>query len=319
MSEMATVALSEIKENPVALRAVDRENVQYLNLVQDVRRRGVLQPITVRQQEEAGEVYYEICDGLHRYSAAVDAGIETIDIKIVDFDDAEVEEVQIVANLVRVDTKPVDYTKQLLRMMTRNPLMTMAELATRITQSEAFINQRLSLLKLDASIQALVNESEIKLNNAYALSKLPLDEQHNFTDAAMTQKPAEFVPATQARAKELRDAKRAGKKASETVWEPTAHLRKLGELKAEYANSEVGPAIVAAYGCETAAEGFTAAIAWVISLDNASVESQKAKAEQRVQDREAAKIRKKAESESKKAAKAAEKSVAAQAEAEALA
>ena len=318
MSNMATVSLSEIKENPVALRAVDRENVQYLNLVQDVKRRGVIQPITVRQQEVDGEVYYEICDGLHRYSAAIDAGISTIDIKIVDFDDAEVEETQIVANLVRVDTKPVDYTKQLLRMMTRNPLMTMGELGNRISQSEAFINQRLSLLKLDASIQAFVNEGEIKLNNAYALSKLPLDEQHNFTDAAMTQKPSQFVPAVQARAKELRDAKRAGKEASDSVWEPTAHLRKLGELKAEFATGEVGPSIVASCGCESASEGFAAAIAWVISLDDASVESQKAKADQRIQERESAKVRRKANSEAKKAQKAAEKADAAQAEATAL-
>lgn len=318
MSTMATVSLTEIKENPVALRAVDRENVQYLNLVQDVKRRGVLQPITVRQQEDAGEVYYEICDGLHRYSAAIDAALNEIDVIIKDYDDAEVEETQIVANLVRVDTKPVDYTKQLLRMMTRNPLMTMGELGNRISQSEGFINQRLSLLKLDPSIQALVNEGEIKLNNAYALSKLPLEEQHNFTDLAMTQQPAEFVPATQARAKELRDFKRSGKKALEVVWEPTAHLRKLGELKAEFANGEVGPAIVASCDCETAAEGFAAAIAWAISLDGASVESQKAKSDQRSQEHEAAKIRRKAESEAKKAAKAAEKSVAAQAEAEAL-
>ncbi len=318
MSEMATVQLTEIKENPVALRAVDRENVQYLNLVQDVKRRGVITPISVRQQQDGDDSYFEICDGLHRYSAAVDAGLTVIDVVIKNYDDAEVEETQLIANLIRVDTKPVDYTKHLLRMMTRNPLMTMSELGSRISQSEAFINQRLSLLKLDPAIQALVNESEIKLNNAYALSKLPPEEQHNFTDAAMTQKPAEFVPAVQARAKELRDAKRSGKEASDVVWEPTAHLRKLGELKAEFANAEVGPAIVAAAGCETAAEGFAAGIAYAISLDAASVESQKAKADQRIAERDSAKIRRKAEAEAKKAVKAAEKADAAQAEAEAL-
>ena len=318
MSHLRTVGLSEIKENPVALRALDRENEQYLNLVQDVRRRGVMSPITVREQSEEGEVYYEICDGLHRYSAAVDAGIDSIDVKIVDLDDAQVEETQLVANLVRVDTKPVDYTKHLLRMMTRNPLMTVPELSERISQSEAFINQRLSLLKLDPSIQALVNEGEIKLANAYALSKLPPEEQHNFTDSAMTQKPQEFVPAVQARAKEIREAKRAGKEAGDVVWEPTAHLRKLGELKAEFTNGEVGPAICAAANCESATEGFAAAIAYVISLDSASVEAQRSKNDQRLAEREAAKKRRTAEREAKNAVKAAEKAELAKADAEAI-
>ncbi len=318
-STLGTVLLSEIKENPVALRAVDRENEQYLYLVQDVKRRGVLSPITVRERTEGDESYYEICDGLHRYSAAIDAGLTEIDVTVKDYDDAEVEETQIVANLVRVDTKPVDYTKQLLRMMSRNSLMTVPELAARISQSEAFINQRLSLLKLDASIQKLVNEGEIKLNNAYALSKLPPEEQHVFTDMAMTQKPAEFVPAVQARAKELRDAKRAGKEAGDVVWEPTAHLRKMGELKAEFLNEEVGPALCALVNAETAAEGFAAAIAWVISLDSASIEAQKSKNDSRLAEREAAKIRRTAEREAKAAVKAADKAEEAKAAAEAIA
>ncbi len=318
MSSLLTVNLSEIKENPVALRALDRENEQYLNLVQDVKRRGVITPITVREQSEDGEVYYEICDGLHRFSAAVDAGISTIDVSVKDLSDAEVEETQLVANLVRVDTKPVDYTKHLLRMMSRNPFLTVPELADRISQSEAFISQRLSLLKLDASIQQLVNEGEIKLVNAYQLAKLPPEEQHNFTDAALTQKPAEFVPAVQARAKELRDFKRAGKESGDIVWEPIAHCRKMGELKAEFANGEVGPAICAAEGCESAAEGFAAGIAWVISLDTASVEAQRSKNEQRTSEREAAKIRRTAEREAKKATAAAEKAEEAKAAAEAM-
>lgn len=318
MSNLRTVLLSDIKENPVALRAVDRENEQYLFLVQDVKRRGVLQPITVREQEEDGVPYYEICDGLHRYSASIDAGLGDIDVKIINADDAEVEETQIVANLIRVDTKPIDYTKQMLRMMTRNPLMTVPELSKRISQPEAFINLRLSLLKLDPTIQALVNEGEIKLNNAYALSKLPTEEQHNFTDSAMTQQPAEFVPAVQARAKELRDAKRAGREAGDVVWEPKAHTRKMGELKSEFVNGEVGPAICASVNAESASEGFHAAIAWVINLDNASVESQRAKNDQRLADREAAKVRRTAEREAKNAVKAADKAEKAKEEAESL-
>lgn len=313
---LRVVPISEIRTNPVALREVDRESEEYQNLSNDVGRRGILNAITVIEKldEATSTVYYQIVDGLHRYSAAQDNAMGEIPVNVLDIAESDVVETQIVANLVKVDTKPIEYTKALQRMMNLHPTMTVAELAERISQSSTFVMQRFSLLKLDEPIQKLVDDGEIKLANAYALSKLPKEEQHAFTDSAMTQQPGEFVPAVNARAKELREAARQGREANAQQFEPVARLRKLTELKPENENPEVGPALTAEFNCQTAAEGFALAVAWMLQLDPHSVSVAKAKYEEAKKAREAEKKRRAAVRDSKKAAEAAQKAEKAKAE-----
>jgi ParB/RepB/Spo0J family partition protein len=306
-SDLRNISITEIRENPVALRGVDRESEQYVALRDSIRRQGILNPINVREKTDptGGAPYYEICDGLHRYSSAKDNGLETLPVNVVSFTDAEVLEAQVTANLCRVDTKPVEYTKQLQRMFNMNPTMTLADMAERISQSPAWINQRLGLLKLAESIQTLVDDGKINLSNAYALGKLPKEEQVNFVDSAITLAPSEFVATVNKRAKELRDAARQGKEAAPVSFSPVPHLRKLGDLKTEFENPTSGPAIVAKTGAKTAAEGFAAAVAWVLSLDPDSAAAQEAKYNDRVAKQKAAATAREVERADKKAADAA--------------
>lgn len=305
------VSISEIKENPVALRSVDKDNEQYQSLVHDIGRRGILKPVLVREKtdETSGEQYYELCDGLQRFSAAKDNGLDSIPVRIMDLDDAEVEETQIVANLCKVDTKPVEYSNQLKRMLQRNPTMTEAGLAEMISQSVAFVRQRLNLQKLDPEIQKLVDDGSIVLSNAIALSKLPREEQHNWTDQAMTQSPSEFIQTANARVKEIREAAKLGRAASEPVFTPTKKLRKVREFEYELDNEGAGPSICAEVGAGTAAEGFAAAIQWALSLDSASVQVQQDKFDAHTKERAEATKKRKAARETKRAQEAATKAV----------
>lgn len=313
---LRVIPLSEIRTNPVALREVDRDGEAYQSLCTDIGKRGVLLPITVVEKidEATSECYFQIVDGLHRYSGACDNDLPDIPANVLDIDDADVVETQIVANLVKVDTKPVEYTKALQRMMNMNPTMTVGELADRISQSPTFVMQRFSLLKLDDPIQKLVDEGEIKLANAYALSKLPKEHQHEWTDAAMAQQPGEFVPAVNARVKELKEAAREGRAAGTATYEPTARLRKLSELKPEHDNPETGPALCAEFNCKTAAEGFALGLAWVLNLDPHSVEAGKAKWEAQRKAREEEKRRRAAIRETRRQQEAAEKAAKAREE-----
>ena len=78
MSEMLVVPLLLIRENPVALRGVDKTLEKYLGLVDSIKEQGVIKPIALQKKtdEETGEQYYILIDGLQRFSAAGDAGIE---------------------------------------------------------------------------------------------------------------------------------------------------------------------------------------------------------------------------------------------------
>ncbi len=292
MGKLATVKISEIRENPVALRTVNRENEDYLGLVASMQQRGFMGAITVRKNKdtESGEEFYELVDGLHRFCAAKDAGLSEINIDIVSLDDDLVLEAQIMANIHNIETRPAEYTQQLKRILARNPLMTEAELATKLGKSTTWIQSRLSLTKIDnEEIITLINEGKIGLANAYALAKLPTDEQAAFVDRAMTQPPDEFVPAVNTRVKEIRDAKRKGADASKAEFQPVAHMRKMKDVKLELENPEIGPALIKAGAIKKPVDAFSLAVQWILHLDPQSVEIQKAEYEERAKKKEEAK------------------------------
>lgn len=94
------IPLRQIRENPVALRAVNRTSDGYVELVDSIKRNGVYNGILVREVKDpdSGEVLYGLIDGLHRFSAAQDAGLTEIPAQVRSMADAEVLEAQVIAN-----------------------------------------------------------------------------------------------------------------------------------------------------------------------------------------------------------------------------
>lgn len=306
--KLKEIPIAAIRESQVALRSVDLENESFIQLVDSIRSRGVLNAILVREQkdEESGKTYYGLVDGLQRYTASMRAGRQTIPAIVMDLDDAEVLETQIITNVHRIETKPVEYSKQLIRILALNPLMPVSVLADKLNRSPAWISERLGLVKLDDAIQPLVDEGKINLSNAYALAKLPNEEQASFVDRAISMTPQEFVPTVNQRVKEIRDAKRQGRDPGAVKeFVPVPFLQKLSALKEELAVGQVAPVLIATTGVKTAEEGFKLGLEWALHLDPLSVEAAKAKAEQRKQEEAAAKERRKAEKEEAKRQEAA--------------
>lgn len=302
MGQVQKIKLSDIRENPVALRTVNRESEEYLGLVESIRSKGFMGAITVRAQidKESNQPYYELVDGLHRFNASKDAGLEEINADVVSLNEDQVLEAQIMTNIHKIETRPVEYSQQLKRILTRNPMMTESELAVKLGKSPTWIKERLGLTKItNSEITALINDGKIGLANAYALAKLPENEQHDFVERAMTMQPDEFVPAVNSRVKEIKEAKRQGTEAGETAFVPTAHLQKLGDIKALVDNRSAVAKLVT--GISDPVEAAMAAIKWALHLDADSVAAAKAKDEARKAEaaeskkkREQAKLEKKA-------------------------
>jgi len=308
------VAITLIRENKTALREVDRSSEGYQELLNSVRKDGVIQNITVREMEDAEtkQKFYGLVDGLHRFTAAKDAGLTELECKvIVGMSDYEVLRKQIILNAQRVETKPVEYSRQLARMMNANLALTVQELADQISKTPQFIYERLGLLKLNEQIAKLVDEGQIKLANAFALAKLPVDEQPNWIDRAITQEATEFIPSAAARVKEIREANRKGEDVKPAEFVPVARLRKAGEVKDENVESRIGPALVKKEGASTPEAGFALAVRWMLHLDSVSIEADKQKYEARKKELEEAKIRRKAEREEKAAIEKKEKGLSA--------
>lgn len=289
--EMKVIPLSQIRENPAALRKVDKERPEYLELVESIKQRGVIQAITVRQMRDSttNEDYYSLVDGLHRFTGSVDAGKNEIPARIITGDEAEALSAQIITNSVKIETRPVEYSKALQRLMAINPTMTRDELALKVNKSPSWLANMLGLSKLHPEIQKLVDDATIKVNNAFILCKLPAEEQLNYITEAQTKSLEELAGIVTNRSKELRTAARQGRDA-DNKFVPVAHLRKNSEIKSELDTAEAGNTLLAQAGNISAAEAFKLAIQWALHLDPISLkvaeDAHNAKVAQQKQERE---------------------------------
>ncbi len=305
---LKTILLASIRENPSALREVNRQSADYLGLVDSIKSRGVLNAILVREiQGDNGEQLYGLVDGLHRYSGSLDAGLKEIPAQVMNMDDASTMEVQLIGNIHKIETKPVEYSKQLQKIMSMNPTLTTPQLAGKLNRSTTWLNERLGLTKLVPDIAKLVDGGSINLSNAFLLAKLPPDEQPNFADRAMSMTPQEFTPTVQARKKEIDTAKRQGREAKPAEFVPVPVLQKLVVFKEELDAPKVGPVIVKEENLTTALEGWNAAIKWALHLDVASVAAAREKDDVRRKQLEDQRIKAQAERARKRAEEAAQK------------
>lgn len=307
LTQLKHIPLKQIRENPVALRAVNRTDVNYIQFVDAVKDVGILNPISVREVKDAttGEIFYGIIEGLHRYTASLDAGKETIPAQVMTMDDAEVEEAQIIGNIHKIETTPVQYSKALQRLMGRNPMSTFSQMAQKLHRSDTWLKERLGLTKLTKAVGDLVDSGKINLSNAYVLAKLPEDKQADFANRAMEMSPQEFGGTVTAFKRELDKARREGRQPAAEGFVAVARARKTAEIKQELENPVIGPQLVREAGIKTAEEGFLLGLQYSVHLDSRSVEAAKAKAEQRKKTEEVERVQAAAERAQRKAAEAA--------------
>lgn len=284
------VPIGLVRANPVSLRSVDRDSEQFQGLVKSMKVGQFLGAITCRElvDTSSGEKYYEIIDGLHRWTAAREAGLETIKIDVHVLTDIQVIERQIQMNVHNVPTKPIEYTKGIRLILDHNGNITVNELAARLGKSAEFINERLSLLKItDEGIRKLIDDGAIKLGNAVLLAKLPPSDHAAFRNDACILTQKEFEEKVAQRMKANRESAAAGKDSAPAEWVPGASMRKLADIKIEVGidgkSAGTGAAMKALLKPETTpAEAFQLALQWAISLDPISVKQKKADHEKQV-------------------------------------
>jgi len=302
------IPLTLIVESEVALRGVDKKSEDYLQLAQSIRENGVYEPILVREiTDPSGVIRYGLINGLQRYTASKDAGHTDIPAHIADISEGDLMQAQIITNLHRVETRPAQYSVQLRRLISQNPLLTMRELANTLSVSTKWLDDRLSLVKLHKNIQKLVDSDELKLANAYALAKLPIDEQLEYVDRALTEKSVEFTGIVSQRCKEIRDAKKQGREPRAQSFTAVERVQPLSDIKNERAKPSVYITVLKEVSAKTAEEGWKAAIDWVLRMDPLSIKKQKATYEAKLKEREANRKKAKAEREAKKKEDAAKK------------
>lgn len=310
-TKLLHVPLELIIEPDEALRKVDRTTESYAGFLESIKLKGIMNPITVReiQDGESGDLRYGLVDGLQRFSGSKDVGLTEIPAHIISIDAGNVLEAQVIANVHKIETKPVEYSKALLKILQQNPLMSKADLANKLAKTSSWISERLGLLNLEEEIGKQVDSGNIGLSNAYVLAKLPKEEQANFLDRALTMSPAQFAPVVNARVKELRDAKRKGKDATPEEFQAVPMTRGRAELVAEMEKATIGKILCKECKPKTVEEGFALAVKWALKMDPKSQEVQRAEDEERRAMKARAKEKSKIERKKAAAKAAAEKAV----------
>lgn len=272
-NSVAMVDPKKIKASKDMLRGCNKQSEEYQGMLQSVKSKGIIDSLSVRAN---GDDSYTIINGFQRLNCALDLGLSEVPVHIMDMEESEILEGQIVANAQKIETKPVEYTKALLRLLALKPAMTMTELAQRLGKSLSWLSERFHLMKLTAKIQALVNENKIGLASAYALAKCPEEMQEQLLDEAQTTPTQDFVLKVQTLLKNHKKAITEGKTPGQQEFVASPKLQKVNTLQ-EVMDGKFdafGP-LNARVQPTDAKSGFMLGIQFALHLDPISVENAK--------------------------------------------
>jgi ParB family chromosome partitioning protein len=161
--DIITLPLASIKPNPYQPRE-DYSDAEISGLIESIKSKGIIQPIVVRK---SGKVYELVC-GERRYRAAKVAGLQRIPAVIKELADREVLELALIENLQRKDLNPIEEARAYNRLIMEFGL-SQAEVSKVIGKERSTVTNRLRLLKLPRSVQAMVMREEITEGHARAL------------------------------------------------------------------------------------------------------------------------------------------------------
>lgn len=188
---------SKVQELPVnqivppwnMLRPVRETEVEYFEMMDSIREHGILKSLLVRPHPTRKRIY-EIIDGMWRFSCAKSLDFSHVPciIKVVE-DEEEFLSLQIQANSVSYETRPIEFARQMQRMMrireSVGAPMTMKELASIVGKSTTWVSQRLKLLTLCEDAQIRLKKGTLTLRKAIALSRLKKKQyQRQFLEVA---------------------------------------------------------------------------------------------------------------------------------------
>ena len=143
-------------------------------LAESIKHNGLIQPITVRPNNEG----FEIVAGARRFRAAQIAELFSIPARIVEIDDAQALEWQLVENSQRVDVHPYEEAQGFQRLLDI-PGYDVAALVEKSGKSASHIYARLSLLQLIPTVAEAFTQERITASHSNLIARLPQDVQAN--------------------------------------------------------------------------------------------------------------------------------------------
>lgn len=272
----------------IVMRPVVKDSIEYLERRDSVKRFGLTNSLCVRPSARE-PASYEVIDGNWRYEVAQELDLESVPCIIkTGLTDTDVLAIQIQANAVRADTTPVEYSRQLRRILDQaGGKMTISELARIAGKHPTWVKDRLGLLNLDKDMQLIVDRGEVPVQSAYMLAKIPSRWRRDYLEQARAMPSKKFCALAAGVIKQFTECVQQGRMDERYMpdFKPQHYLRGLKEFKAELDNPQVGASLLVAEGCTTILDAWNACLRWAMHLDRRSVEEQRHSATRKAQSR----------------------------------
>jgi ParB family chromosome partitioning protein len=148
------------------------DEVKLQELADSIRQHGLIQPITVRPNNEG----FEIVAGARRYRASLLAEQFSIPSRIVELTDAQSLEWALVENSQRVDVHPYEEAQGFQQLLDL-PGYDVTALVEKSGKSASHIYARLSLLQLIPEVAEAFTQERITASHANLIARLPQELQ----------------------------------------------------------------------------------------------------------------------------------------------
>jgi ParB/RepB/Spo0J family partition protein len=240
---------------------VDRNATDFLALVDNVRRFGVLQPVLVAP----GNCIYILIHGSRRLAAAEEVGLAEIPALVKPMGAVEILEVRLSCD-PRRDLH--ETARRMRALLAADPDRTAAQLAVLTGLSQREVEDTLGLTDLIPEARGLPTA------NAVLLSKLRPRAQRQLLDEAKLRSRAELAVLVKDRLAEAASARKKSRDREPVDYVNAPRLRALKELKEELERP------TAVYRLVTKdmdpVQAFVSAVAWSLCVDRESIQARAA-------------------------------------------
>jgi ParB family chromosome partitioning protein len=157
------VQLDAIEHNPYQPRKRFDDD-ELSSLTESIRTHGVLQPLVVRQVDG----HFQLVAGERRLRAARSAGLASVPVRVVNFNDQQLVEAALVENIQRSDLNPIEKAQGFKDYLDRFK-MTHDQLAARLGLGRPTITNLVALLDLHQEVQDMVRIGQLSTGHAKIL------------------------------------------------------------------------------------------------------------------------------------------------------
>ncbi len=163
------VSIAQIVPNPHQPRqTIQPDDLQ--DLASSIREHGILQPLIVSQDTQAGQ--YILIAGERRLRAAQLAGLESVPVILRQATGQQMLELALIENVQRADLTPLE-TAEAYRELRESFQLSHDEIANRVGKSRVSVTNTLRLLNLPEFVRKALAEGRVSEGHARALLGLP--------------------------------------------------------------------------------------------------------------------------------------------------